>query len=79
MPRGGSRRRRRKETLWLVILRRMRETPLGFYLRIIVNEFHPNLEKPTSRGPIKNPLCIHLEHPTSKNVCRSLTAYKPIT
>ena len=24
------------------------ETPLGFYLRVIVNEFHPNLEKTTS-------------------------------
>ena len=27
----------------LVILRRLREIPLGFCLRIFVNEFHPNL------------------------------------
>ena len=26
----------------------LRETPLGFCLRVIVNEFHPNLEKTTS-------------------------------
>ena len=26
------------------VLRRLRETPLGCCLRIIVNEFHPNLE-----------------------------------
>ena len=26
------------------VLRQLRETPLGFYLRFIVNEFPPNLE-----------------------------------
>ena len=29
------------------VLRRLRETPLGFCLRVIVNNFHPNLEKTT--------------------------------
>ena len=27
---------------------RLRETPLGFFLRVIVKEFHPNLEKTKS-------------------------------
>ena len=30
------------------VLRRLRETPLSFCLRVIVNEFHSNLEKTTS-------------------------------
>ena len=34
--------------LFYVILCRLRKTPLGFCLMIIVNEFHPNLEKTTS-------------------------------
>ena len=38
---------RRTGFLCLVILCRLRETRLGFCLRIIVNEFHPNLEKAT--------------------------------
>ena len=41
-PRGVSRSRRRTGFLFL------RETPLGFWLRVNVNEFHPNLEKTTS-------------------------------
>ena len=32
----------------LVILRRLCETPLGSFLRVIVNTFHQNLEKMTS-------------------------------
>jgi len=48
-PRGVSRSRRRTGSLWLVILRRLRETSLGFCLRVIVNDFHSNLEKTTSR------------------------------
>ena len=41
--------RRRTGSLGLVIPCRLRETPLGFCLRVIVvNEFHPNLEKTTS-------------------------------
>jgi len=31
-------------SLCLVILRRLRKTSLGFCLRVIVNEFYPNLE-----------------------------------
>ena len=34
----------------LLSLRRLRETPLGFCLRVMVNEFHPNLEKTTTSG-----------------------------
>ena len=30
------------------VLRRLRETPLGCCLRIIVKQFHPNLKKTTS-------------------------------
>ena len=30
------------------VLRRLRETPLGFCLRVIVKKFHPNLEKTKS-------------------------------
>ena len=30
------------------VLRRLCVTPLGSYLRVIVNEFHPNLEKTTT-------------------------------
>jgi len=41
-PRGVSRSRRRTSSLCL------RETPLGFWLRVNVNEFHPNPEKTTS-------------------------------
>ena len=47
-PREVLRSRRKTDSLCLVILRQLRETPLGFCLRIIVNEFHPNLEKTTS-------------------------------
>ena len=35
-------------SLCLVIQQRMRETPLGFYLRVIVNEQILNLKKTTS-------------------------------
>ena len=47
-PRGVSRSRCRTDSLCFVILRRLRETFLGFCLRVIVNEFHPNLQKTTS-------------------------------
>ena len=47
-PRGVSHSRRRTGSLCLVILQRLRETPPGFSLRVLVNEFHPNLEKTTS-------------------------------
>ena len=47
-PREVLRSRRKTDSLCLVILRQLRETPLGFCLRVIVNEFHPNLEKTTS-------------------------------
>ena len=38
---------RQRET----VSRRLRETPLGFCFRVIVNEFHQNLEKTTSSVP----------------------------
>ena len=41
-------RRRRITRQRKPVLRRLRETPLSFCLRVIVNEFHPNLEKMTS-------------------------------
>ena len=47
-PREVLRSRRKTDSLCLVILRQLRETPLGFCLRVIVNEFHPNLEKTIS-------------------------------
>ena len=47
-PREVSLSRRRTDSLCLVILRRLRETPLGFCLRVIVHEFHPNIAKTTS-------------------------------
>ena len=46
-PRGVSR-SRLTGSLCLVVLRRLRETPVGFCPWVIVNEFHPNLEKTTS-------------------------------
>ena len=47
-PREVGRSRWRTGSLCLVILRRLRETPLSFCLRVIFNEFHSNLEKTTS-------------------------------
>ena len=41
-PRGVSRRQREP------VLRRLRETPLGVCLRVIMNEFHPELVNTTS-------------------------------
>ena len=41
-PRGVSRSRRRITRQREPVLRRLRETPLGFCLRVIVNEFYPN-------------------------------------
>ena len=46
-PGGVMRSLNRTSSLCLVILHRLRETPLGFCLRVIVNEFHTNLEKTT--------------------------------
>ena len=47
-PRGVSHSRRRSGFPCLVILSRLREAALGFCLRIIVNEFHPNHKMTTS-------------------------------
>ena len=41
----------RPRSLCLVILRQLRETPLGCCLWVIMNEFHPNFEKTTSSVP----------------------------
>ena len=46
-PRGVSRSRRRITTQRKPVLRRLRENPLGCCLWVIVNVFHPNLEKTT--------------------------------
>ena len=46
-PKGVRRSRRRTDSLCLVILRRLRVTPFGFYLKVIVNEKPLNLEKTT--------------------------------
>ena len=40
--------RRRIQALSVFVLRRLHVTPLGFCLRLIVNEAHRNLEKTTS-------------------------------
>jgi len=61
--------RRVLRSLCLVIQRRLRETPLGFCLRVILNEFHPNLE---IRVPyllfeliyVCNQLCLFTWHKT---------------
>ena len=45
---GVSRSRRRISRRRESVLCRLRETPLGFCLRVILDAFHPNLEKTTS-------------------------------
>ena len=56
--------RRRTGSLYLVIIHRLRETPLGFYQRVIVNEFHPNLEKTTSSVSVLYIILINLVVPS---------------
>jgi len=58
--------RPRTDSVWLVILCRLCETPLGFFLRVIVNEFHPILvlinlwNTPTNKDKIVNTKCPRL-------------------
>ena len=53
-PKEVTRSRRRTGFLFVFVLRRLHLTPLGFCLRVIVNETHRNLENTTSSGPICN-------------------------
>ena len=47
-PKKVTRSRRRTGFLFVFVLRRLHVTPLGFCLRVIVNETHRNLENTTS-------------------------------
>ena len=54
------------------VLRRLRETPLGYFLRVIMNEFNPNLEKTTNSAlsVVSINLCFLLVCPFKTFLCK---------